>query len=75
MGSFNYQAYILALSTLILSSAMAVDKSRGDIKKETWKHPDRESNPGPPGNKRERYPLRYAAPPLFPIACISRMIY
>ena len=42
---------------------MAVDKSRGDIKKETWKRPDQESNPGPLGNKQERYPLCYAAPP------------
>ena len=50
---------------LALSSAMAVDKSRGDIKKErklflfSWIRTDRESNPGPPGDSQ----LCYAAPP------------
>ena len=41
---------------------MAVDKSGGNIKKETWKRLDRESNPGLPGDKQERCPLCYAAP-------------
>ena len=64
MGSFNLLS-ILALSTLILNSAIAADKSRGNIKKEnfSWERLDQKSNLGPLGDRRERYQLCYAPPP------------
>jgi hypothetical protein len=40
---------------LFYARPFAVIKSRGDIKKFSWKRPVRESNPGRQGGKRERY--------------------
>ena len=62
----QYLLSFLLCTVHLIKAVLAVDKSRGDIKKEkliSWKRPDRDSNPGPPGDRQERYQLYYAAPP------------